>query len=205
MWQIGQIYIRTIIHPGSHPVAGLSSEASTLTLRGYDFWTLQAGVYANAANALQLKERLCRLGFPAIVVPANPTVVAVGMGESVDSLGTLRQKLQQAGIAVIPKHLVWPAESFRVSGANSNQVARLLKDVNEILAGPFKADAITRSLTAWEEANGVWRNNDRLDELYNGLKQVQAGYTGDNDPALRSLLFGVFRDAIDNLRSSMSG
>lgn len=179
-WGIGKIYLELIGQSSHEHTADVQTTAdyektnqeTILNLPKVNFWTCQAGVFQQEHNAQLIKDQLTVLGFEAEVISANPWIVGIGLGHSANELEGLRQVLEERGFSTIPKQIILPERTFRVSGNGGQLTAELLKNVNTILEKGFQEELLAREEQLWTAQAGEHPPKDleRLHQLYGDIR-----------------------------------
>lgn len=177
-WGIGKVYLELVGHssvksarpPQSQEVSSTSNDA-VLVLPEAKFWTCQVGLFQNESNAQSARAKLQALALNAQVLNTKPWMVGVGLGNSADELKGLRQFLAEKGIQSLPKQIVLPKQTFRVTGNGSQLTVEMLTNVNSILQKGVTTEALAKEEQVWAALAGEHppKELEVLHELYGQL------------------------------------
>lgn len=204
-WGVGKIYLELVGHTGGKTVekAQSSKETNPLTdsvliLPEVKFWTCQVGVFQSERNAQLRKEQLRVLNLNTEIIYHEPWIVVFGWSHSADELKEVRQSLADKGIFTVPKQIVLPERSFRVTGKGSQLTMELLTNVNTILQEGLTVEALTKEEQAWNALAGDYPPKE-LEGLHQIYCKIREQTTFDNQKAMIFTLFVESQRVINKL------
>ncbi|MFZ3131584.1 MAG: SPOR domain-containing protein [Desulfosporosinus sp.] len=205
-WGVGKIYLEIVGQASREKAEAVqyhSKDTNPLTdtiliLPEVKFLTCQVGVFQSERNAQLRKEQLRVLNLNTEVISANPWIVGIGLGHSMDELKGLRQSLADKGISTVPKQVVLPERSFRVVGNGSQLTAELLTNVNTILQEGLTAEALVKEKQAWNALAGDYPPIE-LEGLHQFYCKVRDETTFEDQKALVLSLFFESQMVINRL------
>lgn len=161
-WGMGRVYLELVSYSGHGKVQGVQTgkadnntgSDNVLILPEAKFWTCQVGVFESESHAQVRKEQLMVLGLKAEIISSNPWTISIGLGHSADDLQGLRQNLSEKGITTIPKQIVLPKRTYRVTGNGSQLTKELLTNVNDILREGLTTNALAKEQQIWDSLAG---------------------------------------------------